>query len=71
MAAFTGFRAVTGAGPRWSPWRSPRRCADDEPAPGSYPAGVEILFTTLLVIAGIAILWFAIYVIYRLYADQR
>jgi hypothetical protein len=32
---------------------------------------VEILFTTLLVIAGIAILWFAIYVIYRLYADQR
>jgi hypothetical protein len=34
-------------------------------------AGVEILFTTLLVIAGIAILWFAVYAIYRLYADQR
>jgi hypothetical protein len=32
---------------------------------------VEILFTVLLVIAGLAILWFAIYMIYRLYADQR
>jgi flagellar biogenesis protein FliO len=32
---------------------------------------VEILFTTLLVIAAIAIVWFAFYVVYRLYADQR
>jgi hypothetical protein len=32
---------------------------------------VETLFTTLLVIAGVAILWFAFYVVYRLYADQR
>jgi hypothetical protein len=32
---------------------------------------VEALFTTLLVIAGIAIVWFAVYVIYRLYADQH
>lgn len=39
--------------------------------PGAILTGVEILFTTLLVIAGIAILWFAVYVIYRLYADQR
>ncbi len=33
--------------------------------------GVEILFTTLLVLAGVAITWFAVYVVYRLYADQR
>lgn len=33
--------------------------------------GVEILFTTLLVLAAIAILWFTVYVVYRLYADQR
>ncbi len=32
---------------------------------------VEILFTTLLVLAGVAITWFAVYVVYRLYADQR
>jgi hypothetical protein len=32
---------------------------------------VEILFTTLLVLAGVAITWFAFYVVYRLYADQR
>jgi hypothetical protein len=32
---------------------------------------VEILFTTLLVIAAIAVLWFAFYVVYRLYADHR
>ncbi len=32
---------------------------------------VEALFTTLLVLAGVAITWFAVYVVYRLYADQR
>ena len=32
---------------------------------------VEILFTTLLILAGLAITWFAVYVVYRLYADQR
>jgi hypothetical protein len=32
---------------------------------------VETLFTTLLLIAAVAILWFAFYVVYRLYADQR
>jgi len=32
---------------------------------------VETLFTTLLIIAGIATVWFAVYVVYRLYADQR
>jgi flagellar biogenesis protein FliO len=32
---------------------------------------VEILFTTLMVIMAIAIVWFAVYVVYRLYADQR
>lgn len=29
------------------------------------------MFTTLLVIVGIAVLWFACYVVYRLYSDQR
>jgi hypothetical protein len=32
---------------------------------------VEILFTSLLVLVGVAVLWFAFYVVYRLYADQR
>lgn len=32
---------------------------------------VEALFTTLLVIVAIAIVWFAVYVIYRLYADSH
>ncbi|QWF80893.1 hypothetical protein HUW46_04318 [Amycolatopsis sp. CA-230715] len=32
---------------------------------------MEILFTTLLVLAGIAVVWFAVYVVYRLYSDQR
>jgi hypothetical protein len=32
---------------------------------------VEILFTTMLIIAGVAIVAFAVYVVYRLYADQR
>jgi hypothetical protein len=32
---------------------------------------VELIFTALLVIMAIAVLWFAGYVIYRLYSDQR
>ncbi len=32
---------------------------------------VEILFTSLLVLAFVAVVWFAVYVVYRLYADQR
>lgn len=32
---------------------------------------VEILFTSLLVLAGLVITWFAVYVVYRLYSDQR
>lgn len=45
---------------------------DDEVRPtGDYSAGVETLFTTLLVIVAIAILWFACYVVYRLYVGQR
>jgi len=31
---------------------------------------VEIVFTTLLVLAIVAVTWFAAYVVYRLYADQ-
>lgn len=31
---------------------------------------MEILFTTLLVLAIVATTWFAGYVVYRLYADQ-
>ncbi|GLY67413.1 hypothetical protein Atai01_40320 [Amycolatopsis taiwanensis] len=49
----------------------PRRCGACERLSGGYPADVEILFTTLLVIVAIAVLWFAFYVVYRLYADQR
>jgi hypothetical protein len=33
--------------------------------------GVELIFTSLLVIMALAVLWFAGYVIYRLYSDQR
>ena len=33
--------------------------------------GVELIFTSLLVIMAVAVLWFAGYVIYRLYSDQR
>lgn len=40
-------------------------------AAGTKLVDVEILFTTLLVLAGLAITWFAAYVVYRLYANQR
>lgn len=33
--------------------------------------GVELFFTSLLVVMAIAVLWFAGYVVYRLYSDQR
>lgn len=32
---------------------------------------VEILFTTLLILAIVATGWFGVYVVYRLYSDQR
>jgi hypothetical protein len=32
---------------------------------------VELIFTSLLVIVALAVLWFSGYVIYRLYSDQR
>ncbi|SDC89888.1 hypothetical protein SAMN05216174_105205 [Actinokineospora iranica] len=32
---------------------------------------MEIFFTSLLVIMGLLTTWFAVYVVYRLYADQR
>jgi hypothetical protein len=32
---------------------------------------VELFFTGLLVVVGIAIAWFAAYVVYRLFNDQR
>jgi hypothetical protein len=32
---------------------------------------VELIFTALLVVMAIAVLWFAGYVVYRLYSDQR
>jgi hypothetical protein len=38
---------------------------------GTKVVTVEILFTTLLILVGVAVLWFAAYVVYRLYADQR
>lgn len=33
--------------------------------------GVELIFTAPLVIMAVAVLWFAGYVVYRLYSDQR
>jgi hypothetical protein len=36
-----------------------------------YSGTVELIFTSLLVIMAVAVLWFAGYVIYRLYSDQR
>ncbi len=36
-----------------------------------YPLPVEIFFTTLLVAMGVLTTWFAFYVVYRLYIDQR
>lgn len=39
--------------------------------PAAILQDVETLFTTLLVIAAIAVVWFACYVVYRLYTDQR
>jgi hypothetical protein len=41
------------------------------PIPVVILTGVELIFTALLVIMAIAVLWFAGYVIYRLYSDQR
>ena len=32
---------------------------------------VELFFTSLLVVMALAVLWFAGYVVYRLYSDQR
>ncbi|SFA74928.1 hypothetical protein SAMN05216266_101207 [Amycolatopsis marina] len=32
---------------------------------------VEILFTTLLLLAILGVTWFGGYVVYRLYSDQR
>lgn len=32
---------------------------------------VEILFTTLLVLAIVAVTWFGVYVVYRMYTDNR
>jgi hypothetical protein len=46
--------------------------------PASPPAGpdailldVEIIFTALMVLVMVAVTWFAGYVLYRLYSDQR
>nr|CEL15665.1 hypothetical protein [Kibdelosporangium sp. MJ126-NF4]CTQ93590.1 hypothetical protein [Kibdelosporangium sp. MJ126-NF4] len=32
---------------------------------------VELIFTSLLVIVALAVLWFSAYVVYRLFSDQR
>jgi hypothetical protein len=32
---------------------------------------VEAFFTALLVLVGLAVVWFTGYVVYRLYSDQR
>ena len=36
-----------------------------------YPPHVEIFFTSMLVIVGLLTTWFAGYVLYRLFADNR
>ncbi|QFU94386.1 hypothetical protein YIM_46300 [Amycolatopsis sp. YIM 10] len=36
-----------------------------------YPARVHIFFTVLLVLSGVLVTWFAAYVVYRLYTDNR
>ncbi len=48
----------------------------DIPADGACGGGailldVEILFTTMLVLAIVAVTWFSVYVVYRIYSDQR
>lgn len=39
-------------------------------AGGAIVLVVEILFTTLLVLAIVAVTWFSVYVVYRMYVDQ-
>ncbi len=46
----------------------PPHCTHD---PRAILLDVEILFTTLLVLAIVAVTWFAVYVVYRMYSDQR
>ncbi|SDN18961.1 hypothetical protein SAMN04489726_5413 [Allokutzneria albata] len=41
------------------------------PHPRRYPQPVEWFFTGLIGLAALLTLWFAGYVVYRLYADQR
>ncbi|GGM73319.1 hypothetical protein GCM10012275_49910 [Longimycelium tulufanense] len=52
-------RKVTGRRVRWSDLRGyPRRV-------------LHIVFTSLMVVVAVATVWFAGYVVYRLYSDQR
>jgi hypothetical protein len=32
---------------------------------------VEIFFSALMVLIAVAVLWFSVYVVYRLYSDKR
>lgn len=47
---------------------TPDRCARKQ---GTIVLAVEILFTTLLLLAILGVTWFGGYVVYRLYSDQR
>jgi hypothetical protein len=47
---------------------TPARCARGR---GVIVLPVEILFTTLLLLAILGVTWFGGYVVYRLYSDQR
>lgn len=38
---------------------------------GGYPLRVEQFYTALLVVVAVAIVWFACYVVYRLFSDHR
>ncbi|GAB3485756.1 hypothetical protein GCM10027521_27500 [Amycolatopsis cihanbeyliensis] len=46
-------------------------CARPDRSEGAILQRVEIVFTTLLVLAILGVTWFGGYVVYRLYSDQR
>jgi uncharacterized membrane protein YoaK (UPF0700 family) len=41
------------------------------PVAGAILGPVEIFFTALLALMGVATVWFAVYVVYRLFNDSR
>ncbi len=58
--------SCTRIGSRRSRTALPRVCR-----PGDRLGGVEIFYTSLLVVVGLVIAWFAFYVVYRLLQEDR